>query len=447
MPQVFEYYPGLPDVSGTASLLEEFKARFLDKAADGHSPEEVLDRLLEEDKESDKGFYSGDRRVRLRDIFSHRVQEKTYSSEGISEGGGSEEGLEIGPQTATLADEVGKPGGGRFIAKEGKKQKGLHPLEETESDFYRSTSDEGKDIGDDQAVKASALEELKKAQYITEEGKLTTKALDEMGQRLLRILFRDLQKFGFGAHDTKNHGTGFIKAHKTRSYEYGDPFRVNIGQSLLNAIKRKAQIPISLKVEDFKIDLLQHQSSIATVLIADRSESMSHENRIIAVRKTSLALFRLITGLYPGDQIWVVGMDSIAELIHPSQLYSLIQERLWTNMEAALRFSRKLLQKYPNHFKQIIMITDGHPTICTLDGKLYKNPARPVSDIIAKKTLREVELCTMKGIKLHTIMLAQDKYLSDFANRMAKINGGNVYYVEPGQLTQFLLVSYARDRQ
>ncbi|HWP45635.1 MAG TPA: VWA domain-containing protein [Candidatus Limnocylindrales bacterium] len=446
MPRTFEYYSGPSRSPDTASLLEEFKVRFLDKAADGYSPEETLDRMLEEDRQQDKGIYAGNRRIRLKDVFSRRIQEKLYSSKGLSEeGGAGGEGLEGGSKPSTLADELGKPGGGSFISKKGTRPKAPYPPEEVESDFYKPVPDKGEEVWADHAIKSRALQELKKMQYLDEKGRLTSKALQEMGQRLLRTVFQDLKKAGFGLHETPEKGMGLIKAHETKPYEYGDLFRVNIVQSLLNGVRRNAQVPVRLNVEDFRIDLLQHQSNTATVLIVDRSESMSHDNRIVAVRKTSLALFQLITSLYPGDQIWVVGMDSTAELIHPSQLYSLIQERLWTNMEAALRLSRKLLQKYPYHLKQIIMVTDGHPTICSLEGKLYKNPFRPIDDIIARKTLREVELCTMKGIRLHIIMLAQDKDLADFANRMAKINRGNVYYVEPDQLSKFLLVSYATE--
>lgn len=448
MPRTFEYYSSLSHSPDTSSLLEEFKARFLDKAAEGYSPEETLDRMLEEDKQRDKGIESGNRRIRLRDVFSHRIREKLYSSKGLSEEGGADgEGLEADSQTATLTDELGKPGGGSFIAKKGIQQKDLYPIEGGESDFYKPAPDKGEEVWVDQTIKSWALQELKKLQYIDEKGRLTSKALQEMGQRLLRTVFQDLKKAGFGLHETPEKGIGLLETHETKPYEYGDPFRVHIVQSLLNGVRRKAQVPIRLNVEDFRITLLQHQSNTATVLIVDRSESMSHDNRIVAVRKTSLALFQLITSLYPGDQIWVVGMDSTAELIHPSQLYSLIQERLWTNMEAALRLSRKLLQKYPYHLKQIIMITDGHPTICSLDGKLYKNPSRPVSDIIARKTLREVELCTLNGIRLHIIMLAQDKHLTEFANRMAEINRGNVYYVEPDQLSKFVLVSYSYSKK
>jgi len=444
MPQIFEYYPGRPDPY-TSSYFEEFKTRFLEKVAEGYTPEQALDQMLEEDREADKGLYGGKRRARLRDIFSHQVQEKIYSAEGTSEGGGGAgEGSETGPQTATLADASGKPGGGSFVSDQGERPKDL-PQKGVESDFYRPAPDKEPRVWDDQAIKSTAIEGLKKANYLDLEGKLTSKALNELGQHLLRAIFKDLKEAGFGAHETHKMGLGLIKAHETKPYEYGDPFRVNVGQSLLSGARRGVQIPIQLKVEDFKVDLLEHQSSMATVLIADRSQSMSYENRMAAVRKTTLALFQFITSVYPGDQIWVVGMDTTAELVHPSQLYYLTQERLWTNMEAALRLSRRLLEKHPNHLKQIIMITDGHPTVCTLEGKLYKNPSRPVSEIIARKTLREVELCTQKGIRLHTLMLTQDKYLSDFANRMAKINRGAVYYVEPAQLTKFLIVSYARE--
>lgn len=442
---IFEYSAGSLDTLPLNTLLQEFKTRFLDKIAEGHTPESALDQILEEDKKLDKGPYGASRRVRLKDIFSFSIQEKVSSSEGSSEGGeASGEGL--GSQTVAVASEFGKPGGGGFVSKQDVPQQKNSDLQEgIESDFYKPVPDKEPLVWDDQAIKSRAIRELKRTGYLNQEDKLTSKALQELGQHLLKTIFQDLKAIGFGTHETHKMGIGFIKAHETKPYQEGDPFRVNVGKSLLSGVRRKAQIPIQLKIEDFRIDLLEHQSRTATVLIADRSQSMSYENRMIAVRKTSLALFQLITALYPGDQIWVVGMDTTAELIHPSQLPFLTQERLWTNMEAALNLSRKLLQKYPDHLKQIVMITDGHPTVCTLNEKLYKNPSRPVSDIIAKKTLREVALCTMSGIRLHTIMLTQDKFLSEFANRMAEINRGNVYYVEPDQLAKFLLVSYTKE--
>jgi Ca-activated chloride channel family protein len=114
--------------------------------------------------------------------------------------------------------------------------------------------------------------------------------------------------------------------------------------------------------------------------------------------------------------------------------------------------------------KQIVMVTDGKPTACFLQGgpevkskaaktkqsgtparRLYKNSMGGDPFVMAE-TFKEVQACRKAGIMINTFMLASDYYLVDFVKQMSAMTNGKAYFANPGNLSQFVLIDFLRRR-
>jgi Ca-activated chloride channel family protein len=108
--------------------------------------------------------------------------------------------------------------------------------------------------------------------------------------------------------------------------------------------------------------------------------------------------------------------------------------------------------------KQIVMVTDGKPTACFLEGgpgtksktgnparRLYKNSMGGDPFVMAE-TFKEVQACRKAGIMINTFMLASDYYLVDFVKQMSAMTNGKAYFANPGNLSQFVLIDFLRRR-
>jgi uncharacterized protein with von Willebrand factor type A (vWA) domain len=91
------------------------------------------------------------------------------------------------------------------------------------------------------------------------------------------------------------------------------------------------------------------------------------------------------------------------------------------------------------------MITDGEPTAHLENGRpIFAYPPTPTT---ISKTLRAVRSCTTKNITINTFMLDQSYYLKSFVEQMSKINGGRIFYAEPQNLGEYILVDYVQNKK
>jgi Ca-activated chloride channel family protein len=111
--------------------------------------------------------------------------------------------------------------------------------------------------------------------------------------------------------------------------------------------------------------------------------------------------------------------------------------------------------------KQIVMVTDGKPTACFLQGsmapgtkrtseasrnrRLYKN-SMGGDPLVMAETFKEVQACRKAGIMINTFMLASDYYLVDFVKQMSAMTNGKAYFANPANLSQFVLIDFLRRR-
>ena len=293
------------------------------------------------------------------------------------------------------------------------------------------------------------LEILEQAGYIRREGdtwELTPRGTRMIGQKALAEIYAQLKRQGIGNHPQPGrHGE---RTEDTKAYEFGDPFHLHMGRTIMNAVEREGpQTPVRLMPEDFEVHRSELLTQTATVVMVDLSWSMALRGSFQAAKKVALALHNLISAQYPRDQLYILGFSAYARELQVSELpYVRWDESvLGTNMHHALMLARRMLAKHAGGTRQIIMISDGEPTAHLERGR--SQFSYPPSPATIRETLKEVRRCTQEGITINTFMLDRNYYLKEFVNQLAKINGGRVFYTTPDKLGEYILVDYVQHKR
>jgi len=296
---------------------------------------------------------------------------------------------------------------------------------------------------------------------------VTEKGLDFLGYKTLRNLLGSLGKSSMGRHDTSHLATGVEAEAASKPYEFGDTINLDVNATLLSAIQREGlTVPLNLEYQDLHVHQCDYQSSCATVVMLDCSHSMIlyGEDRFTPAKKVALALGHLIRTQYPGDSLKIVLFHDSAEELPLAKLATTQVGPYHTNTAEGLRLARRLLQAQRKDMKQIVMVTDGKPTACFIDGavthpsgfkwspgetserRIYKN-SMGGDPFVMDATFREVQACRKAGIMINTFMLASDYYLVEFVKQMTAMTNGKAYFANPNNLSQFVLIDFLRRRK
>ena len=276
---------------------------------------------------------------------------------------------------------------------------------------------------------------------------LTPKGLRKIGQNALRDLFNKLAKDKIGQHQMHESGGGHERMYETKQYEYGDPFRLDLQQTLRNALRRQGGgTPVRLEPDDFEIERTEHVTTTSTVLMIDLSMSMPMRDNFLPAKKVAMALHSLITSQYPRDYIGLVGFSESARILTAAQIPAVSWDFVYgTNMQHGFMLARQLLAKQ-HGTKQIIMITDGEPTAhITRSGDVYFNYP-PVRETI-EATLAEVMRCTREKIVINTFMLDATSGLRSFIERITEMNHGRAFFTTPETLGDYVLVDFIEHKR
>jgi Ca-activated chloride channel family protein len=309
---------------------------------------------------------------------------------------------------------------------------------------------------------------------------VTEKGLDFLGYKTLRNLLGSLGKSSMGRHDTAHLSTGVEAAAASKAYEFGDTINLDVNTTLLSAIQREGlTVPLNLEYSDLHVHQCDYQSSCATVVMLDCSHSMIlyGEDRFTPAKKVALALAHLIRTQYPGDSLRIVLFHDSAEELPLAKLATTQVGPYHTNTAEGLRLARRILQSQGKEMKQIVMVTDGKPTACFVEGvgqafapvhsgpggsgrdksrrnagptasptrRIYKN-SMGGDPFVMEATFKEVQGCRKAGIMINTFMLASDYYLVEFVKQMCAMTNGKAYFANPDNLSQFVLMDFLRRR-
>jgi uncharacterized protein with von Willebrand factor type A (vWA) domain len=310
-------------------------------------------------------------------------------------------------------------------------------------------------LGPEAAEDLQRLQEMTKrledAGYLQREGdelSLTARAIRKIADQALRDVFAVLKRDRIGGHAIQRRGSGGDQTDETKAYEFGDPFLLDLRETVMNAVERTGPgTPVRLDPNDFEVYRTELRTQAATVVMLDMSRSMLNNGYFLPAKKVALALSALIRGQFPRDALYIVGFSLYARKFTAEQLPTLSwsEWNIGTNMHAGFVLSRQLLARHKGGNKQILMVTDGEPTAHLEGGVADFN--YPPTERTVQETLKEVQRCTREHITINTFMLEQSPWLVRFIEDMAKINHGRAFFSAPDKLGEYVMVDFVRSRR
>jgi uncharacterized protein with von Willebrand factor type A (vWA) domain len=314
-------------------------------------------------------------------------------------------------------------------------------------------------LGDEEGEQLQQLRQiarmLENAGYIkpTRRGyELTPQGVRKIGEKALNDIFAHLKRDRMGQHELRREGGAGDRTDVTKPYEFGDPFLLDIPQTIMNAVQRGAgpavgESSVKLIPQDFEVYRTEYTTRSATVLMVDMSRSMLYNGCFNAAKRVALALDSLIRGKYPRDHLSIIGFSYLAQEIKPGELPSIDwnEYNYGTNMQHGFQLARQILGRQKGANRQIIIITDGEPTAHFDNGHVrFSYPPTPRT---FQETLREVIRCTRDGITINTFMLERSPYMVQFINDLMRINSGRVFVATPDRLGEYILVDYVANKR
>ncbi|CAN5829853.1 VWA domain-containing protein [soil metagenome] len=278
---------------------------------------------------------------------------------------------------------------------------------------------------------------------------MTPRGIRKIGQKALNDIFQQLKQDRIGQHEMDRGGFGIERIDESKRYEFGDPFLLDLPQTLRNSVYREGPgSPLQLTPDDFEVYRTEMTTQTSTVLMVDMSRSMLYNGCFSAAKKVALALDSLIRGQYPRDSLYIVGFSYIATELKPTDLPTITWDEYnyGTNLQHGLMLARQFLGRHKGGSKQIIVITDGEPTAHFDEfGDVHFN--YPPTWRTLQETLKEVVRCTREKITINTFMMDRSPYMTGFVQEIAKINKGRAFFAEPDRLGEYLLVDYVSNKR
>src|SRR2546422_3821941 len=169
-------------------------------------------------------------------------------------------------------------------------------------------------LGEESARDLERLREIAKkleeAGYLERKGdrlELTARAIRKLGDKALRDIFAHLKRDRFGRHVVERRGAGGDPTHEAQRYEFGDPFLLDLQETLMNPIERNgAGTPLRLSPDDFEGFRTELSTHAPTVVMLHISRSLINNGYFLPAKKVALALTSLIRGQFPRDSLWII---------------------------------------------------------------------------------------------------------------------------------------------
>lgn len=275
--------------------------------------------------------------------------------------------------------------------------------------------------------------------------RLPPEVISAIGRDLLRGMFANAVSPITGQHRSSVYGSAGDPGEASKSWEPGQPLDLDLIGTLTHAIRRGGLSDrghISLRPEDFLVLERTARVAVSTVLAIDRSRSMGHRGAWHSAKKVALAIHELIRQSYPRDTLEVVSFSSSAEPVTIDRLPAMTWDRFehGTHLQEALALGRRLLRGSTAATRQVVVITDGEPTLATVgDDDVFAS--QPTTEIL-EQTMREVIRCTRERIVINIVLLGGEAGLPTFAEQIARVNGGRIFVASNEHLGSFILRDY-----
>ena len=255
---------------------------------------------------------------------------------------------------------------------------------------------------------------------------LTPQGIRRLGERALARIFSRTIAAEVGGHRTPLVGGEGEATGTTRAFQFGDPFRVDVGRSVFNAVLRGG-LPVRLRGDDWELAEAERRVRTSTVLLLDMSFSMPLRGNWGPAKRLAMALSSLVASKFPEDRFHIVGFSDYARRLQPADLLVSGWERVYgTNMQHAFMIARRLLAERPGDRKQVLMVTDGEPT-AHLEGEHAVFAWPPEAETL-RQTMAEALRLSRSSTTLNVFLLDHDPGAAAFIERMVRRCGGRIFY-------------------
>ena len=277
---------------------------------------------------------------------------------------------------------------------------------------------------------------------------LSSRAVQKIGDVLLQAAMNRLESRVVGQHLRRQRGQSHEPAGASRDHEFGDPFELDLGQTVMGAVKRQAGTPVKLDVSDLKVHDREASERATTILAVDLSRSMGERGYLLAAKKLALALTTFIRTRYPQDELLLIGFSESARQMKLQELVELQWDRFGfgTNVQEALRLATGILNTHRGRRRNLVLITDGEPTVHrdTHGQVIFSHPP---SDETLARTFREAHRLRRDGVYLCVCVMSAQQQVTAFGRELAKRAAGDALVTDPDDLSADLIVTYGSRRR
>lgn len=289
----------------------------------------------------------------------------------------------------------------------------------------------------------AGFEESGYVPFVGRRRELSARAVQQIGAELLQATLRQLRSYRPGDHRDPRAGLGLEHSGTSRDYQFGDPFDLNLSQTVLTAVKRRAGAPVLLAPSDLTIFEREESSRMATVLAVDLSRSMGERGYLLAAKRLALALGTLIRTRFPRDELLLIGFSETARPLELGGLAALGWDRcsFGTNVQDAVRLARTMLERQRGMQRNLLLITDGEPTAYREAGGAPRFSHPATAETLAA-TYAEAERCRRERIVVTVVLLSEEQRVVKFADEFSRRAGGSVIVSDPLQLDAAVLLRY-----
>ncbi len=259
----------------------------------------------------------------------------------------------------------------------------------------------------------------------------TAKAEKALGDKVLSMCLRDLDRKSYGEHVTEKEGVSIFVGEKLVEY---DPFihtfdTLDITESLLKSALRGE---IEFNEREFVARQPKHAEKCVYVMLIDISDSMRGK-KIIGAIEAAVGLKRAIKRKGSNDELRIVAFNHRVREIKHGDILNL-EPRGRTDIGLALKKAREIIKESCGT-GIVFLISDGEPTS---SYNPYLTPWRCA--------LKEAEKLRSVDARLQIIMFGREGRFLELCKNMAKLSGKSnlFHFTDPLNLKKFIVRSYMR---
>src|SRR5439155_303440 len=169
--------------------------------------------------------------------------------------------------------EGGEPDFAQFKAKWGSQFPGAESLDDVLEQIAQRMAQMQSLMQSLSPEQRAQLDEMMRGLFLQDER--LEAAMRQLGMHLSDMIDEMTQRYRFGGHQIDRRGAGGDQTDESKRYEFGDPFLLDLKETVMRALGRRGPgTPVRLVPDDFAVIRTEQRTQAATVVMLDMSRSM-----------------------------------------------------------------------------------------------------------------------------------------------------------------------------